>query len=87
MLSKNNNSKGQKEQEFIIESATLVFLELLGKEIAEKIKPLFLKNRTLTVTCVNLSVAQEIVSRQLEIVEKINQKIGSKDVDRIRYLT
>jgi predicted nucleic acid-binding Zn ribbon protein len=63
-----------------------VLVEVFGKEQAYHAKPLFLKNRTLTITCTNSVMAQEIRLHQVEIIEKVNQKIGKKEVDSIRYL-
>lgn len=70
----------------ILEQAQAALRELLGAELADQAKPLFLKNRTLTISCSSSAVAQEIRLQQAEIVERINQKFGAKEVDRIRYL-
>ena len=77
--------KKQIESAEAIDAATAVFEELFGSE-ASKVKPLFVKNRTLTVTCSSASVAGEIRINQQMIVEKINQKTGTSEIDRIRYL-
>lgn len=77
--------KKQVESSLVIEYTTQVLQELFG-ESANQAKPLFLKNRTLTVTCSTAAIAQEIRLNQLRIVEKINEKLGKKEVDRIRYL-
>lgn len=78
--------KKQAEAGLVVEYAAAVFVELFGNDGALYAKPLFLKNRTLTVTCGTSAVAQEIRLRQIEIVEKINERLGKKEVDRIRYL-
>ncbi|MFA4831543.1 MAG: DUF721 domain-containing protein [Patescibacteria group bacterium] len=70
----------------IIKIAQSVFEELFGREQAVHAKPLFLKNRTLTVTCSSSVIAQEIRLNQAKIVEQINNKLGKNEVDRIRYL-
>lgn len=70
----------------ILDYATLVLVDFFGKERAFHIKPLFLKNRTLTLACSNSALAQEIRQNQIEILEKINEKIGKKEVDCLRYL-
>lgn len=67
--------------------AEQVFLEMFGEEGGVQVKPLFLKNRTLTVTCMSSAIAQEIRLNQAAIVAKINDKMGKAEVDRIRYLT
>lgn len=85
---KNSNSSFKKQLEgvFIIEIVQNVLEEIFGSDISKEIKPLFVKNRTLTLSCSNSAVAQEIRINQSIIVEKINEKIGKKEIDRIRYL-
>ncbi len=85
-LSGNSTLKRQIETSNVVEVAKEVIESLLGAEIGAHVRPLFLKNRTLTVSCGSSSVAQEIRLRQLEIVAKINEKIGKNEVDRVRYL-
>jgi predicted nucleic acid-binding Zn ribbon protein len=85
-LGKKGPLQQQVESAQAIEYATAVFEELFEKELAAEAKPLFLKNRTLTVTCGSSALAQEIRLNQAQIVKKINQKLGKKEVDRIRYL-
>lgn len=82
----NNPLKKQLESTQLVEIATKVLGEILSKELSSSAKPLFLKNRTLTVSCGNSAVAQEIRLYQTQIVEKINQELGKNEVDRIRYL-
>ncbi len=71
---------------YVIEAAGLIFDELFDDQKGVAVKPLFLKNRTLTVTCSSSIIAQEIRINQAAIVEKINAKIGKSEIDRIRYL-
>lgn len=65
---------------------TAVLIELIGQELAVKILPQFLKNRTLTVSCLSAAAADAIRTRQQEIVDLINTRLDKKEVDRIRYL-
>lgn len=76
----------QVEASMVVLYAEEVLQEIFGAENAIHAKPLFLKNRTLTVTCSSSSMAQEIRLKQQLIVDKINDKLGKKEVDRIRYL-
>ncbi len=69
----------------VVEKTSAIFAELFGT-LANHAKPLYIKNRTLTITCASAAMAQEIRLRQAEIVEKINDALGKKEVDRIRYL-
>ena len=75
----------QVETSQIIEHAQKALKDTLGEE-AKKARPLFLKNRTLTISCNNSVVAQEVRLLQEDIIQKINDKLGKKEVDRIRYL-
>ncbi len=84
-LSSHTPLKRQVEASQIVEIANEVFAELFGDQ-GKNAKPLFLKNRTLTVTCSSSAIAQEIRLRQVEIVAKLNEKMGKTEVDRIRYL-
>jgi predicted nucleic acid-binding Zn ribbon protein len=89
-LKDNVDSKGplqaQVQASLVLDSAKTVLEELFGKELANHANPLFLKNRTLTISCASSAISQEIRLNQAQIVEKINSKIGKNEVDRIRYL-
>ena len=78
--------KKQVEAAQVVEITEDIIKEMFDKEISHHAKPLFLKNRTLTISCSSSVMAQEIRLNQAEIVEKINKKLGKKEVDRIRYL-
>jgi predicted nucleic acid-binding Zn ribbon protein len=78
--------KQQVEASQIVEIAEKVLEEMFG-ELSKHAKPLFLKNRTLTISCSTSVMAQEIRLNQMDIVEKVNKALGKKEVDRIRYLT
>lgn len=76
----------EKGDDFIVKTAEKVFVELLGEPDGKKVLPQFLKNRTLTVSCLSSTAAEAIRTRQQEIVDAINARIDKKEVDRIRYL-
>ncbi|MFH1286469.1 MAG: DUF721 domain-containing protein [Candidatus Magasanikbacteria bacterium] len=85
-VNKKGPLKKQVEASLAVDAAQEVIESMFDAELAIHAKPLFLKNRTLTVTCSSSAMAQEIRLKQSEIVEKINEKIGKNEVDRIRYL-
>ena len=85
-MDKNNNLKKQLETAEVIEIVDKALEELFGADLARHAKPLFLKNRTITISCTSSAMAQEIRLNQAEIVRKINKKMGKDEVDRIRYL-
>ena len=76
----------QVDAAMVIEHTNEVLADMFGDELAAEAKPLFLKNRTLTITCTSSAMAQELRLNQPAIVEKINKKLGKDEVDRIRYL-
>jgi predicted nucleic acid-binding Zn ribbon protein len=78
--------KKQVEASEAVEAATAVIEHMFPADLVGHAKPLFLKNRTLTVTCASSTMAQEIRLRQAELVDNINKKLGKNEVDRIRYL-
>ena len=84
-MGKDSPLSKQVETAGIVELSEAVFLEMFG-EMSRHAKPLFLKNRTLTVSCASSAMAQEIRVNQAAIVAKINEKLGKNEVDRIRYL-
>ncbi len=86
-LKRNSPMQKQIDAAEVVEGAKLVFVELFGVELAQHANPLFLKNRTLTVSCTSSAMAQEIRLNQQQIVDKINKKVGGNEVDRIRYLS
>lgn len=85
-MGKDNTLKKQVETAEVIEVAEAVLNELFGADLARYAKPLFLKNRTITISCTSSSMAQEIRLNQAQIVAEINKKLGREEVDRIRYL-
>lgn len=84
-LDNSKQSKLKKDEEFL-EVAENCVKEIFPVTIAEKIRPLFLKNRTLTLSCANSEIANEVRENQDKIVVKMNEKLGTKEVDRVRYL-
>lgn len=78
--------KGGAETPGILEYTMEVLGEVFGRERAGEARPMFLKNRTLTIACATTDIAQDIRLKQAEILEKINEKLGKKEIDSIRYL-
>jgi predicted nucleic acid-binding Zn ribbon protein len=82
----NDPLKNQIESAEVVEIVKSVMVELFGEDLAKDANPLFLKNRTITISCASSVIAQEIRLNQADIVQKINDKLGKNEVDRIRYL-
>ncbi len=71
----------------IVGEATTTLASLFGADLASHMKPLYIKNRTLTVSCTSSTVAQELKLRETEILDKLNLKLAGRLVDRIRYFS
>ncbi len=85
-LHEKNDKKTESDEDPILLVGQEVLIGLFGDELGTAAKPLFVKNRTMTISCANSEIAKEIRENQQDIVAKINEKIGSKEIDRIRYL-
>lgn len=77
--------RAQVEAALIIQKAEQVFNELFGEE-TKHIKVLYIKNRTLTLTCHSSVIAQEIRLNQAKIIEKLTEAFPGVPIERIRYL-
>lgn len=71
----------------IVDEATAILGVLFGADLASHMKPLYVKNRTLTVSCTSSTVAQELKLRETEILDQLSQKLAGRLVDRIRYFS
>lgn len=71
----------------IVTTATRVLEKIFEPAIAVRMKPLYLKNRTLTVSCDSTTVAQELKLQETEILAQLTEKLGAQLVDRIRYFS
>ncbi|MFA7314841.1 MAG: DUF721 domain-containing protein [Candidatus Magasanikbacteria bacterium] len=78
--------KKQLEDSQVVEEAKVVLSSMFGEVLSGTANPLFIKNRTLTISCASSAMAQEIRLNQVKIVEELNKKLGRNEVDRIRYL-
>ena len=79
-LSKNiNTSLVIQEFEVLIEKA-------LGEKVYARIKPLYIKNKILTVACLSSVMAQELNIRKRQLIAQINKKFGSLILKDIRFI-
>ncbi len=85
-MSAQTSLKAQVESAQIVEKVQDALKELFGDE-ARHVKVLFVKNKTLTITCHSSVIAQEIRLNQAKIIEKIRNLFPSHPIERIRYLS
>lgn len=55
-------------------------------KLKDKVKPLYLKNKTLTVSCESQTIASELKLRERKIIQQINSGQKNNLVQTIRFL-
>lgn len=63
-----------------------VLNEVFDERVTKKVKPMYIKNKTLTIAVLNSVLAQEIKLHEPEILEKLNEKGKEKVVESLRFL-
>lgn len=58
----------------------------LGGELAEKVKPLYIKDAIITIASLSERAIEELNQREEEILSRINRSMGEIFVSKIRYL-
>ncbi len=84
--SKRNTIQKQVDAVLVVEEAEKILASVFGIDYEKHLKPLYFRNRTLTVSCNSSVVAQEVRLNQDKIITELNNFIGHKGIDRIRYL-
>ncbi len=72
----------------VCEEFDKILREVFGAELENNAKTMYLKDKILTVACLSPVVAQEIRIKEIQLLEKINDKFSgsNKTVERIRLL-
>jgi len=76
----------QVEISMILEEFNRVVEKILGEKATRRIKPLYLKNKVITVATLSSVLAQELKLNEEKIIKKINEKFGREIVLKLRYL-
>ncbi len=77
---------GSVEAAVVCEKFGEVIKETFGQAWQQNCKPLYIKNRTITVACLNNVVAQEVKLREKGLLESLEKKLEKKLVERIRFV-
>lgn len=89
LLNKTINKAGISEQvgaAVVCDQFNKIVIEVLGQNIKDKVKALYVKNKTLSVAALSSVVGQEIKLHEQEILEKLVVKVGKNKVERLRFL-
>ncbi|MFA6427924.1 MAG: DUF721 domain-containing protein [Candidatus Buchananbacteria bacterium] len=74
------------EASLICEKFLEVVKETFGAAWQKNCKPLYVKNNTITVACLNNVVAQEIKLREKVLLASLEKILKKKSVERIRFV-
>jgi len=89
LLAKRLKQSGFSQQvktSLIIENFEKIIREIFGPNISKKIKPLYLKDKVLTVACLSSVVAQELNFKKNEIINDIWLKLGEETIKDIKII-
>ena len=78
--------ENQIEASMVCEEFSKIAGQIFSKPILKRIKPLYVKNRILTIAVLNSVLASELQFKQQEIIEQINRKFKKTVVTRLRFL-
>ncbi len=76
----------QVEASLVVSEAKKKLEMIFGKGILNKVQPLYVKEKVLTIAVLSSVVAQEIRFREKDIVETVNKKTTQKVVERIGFV-
>ena len=71
----------------IIDFFNLAKKIFLKAELADRIKPMYLRNKILYIASLSSVAAERLEPRQAEIISEINKKFGPGTVKKIKFIT
>lgn len=71
----------------VIEEFKKILIKEFGKKIFNRVKILHLKNKTLALSVTSSIIIQEIKLNEKKFLKEINENLGKKLVDEIRFLS
>jgi predicted nucleic acid-binding Zn ribbon protein len=74
------------EKSMVIEDFNNLLFKNFGTVIKKKAKPLYIKNKILTVACLSSVIIQELNFRKAELIESINLKFGRDVLKDIKFI-
>jgi hypothetical protein len=70
----------------VIEEFSYLVSKNLGDKILQRVKPLYVKNKVLSVACLSSVVAQEVSLNKVRIISQINKKFQSHVINDIKLV-
>jgi hypothetical protein len=88
ILSQNVRQAGigrQIEAAKAVEEFDKIISEMFGKNILNKARAMYLKNKILTVSCLSSFLKQEIYLKQKKIIKELNKRLGGEAVNVLKF--
>ncbi|HEX9664490.1 MAG TPA: DUF721 domain-containing protein [Patescibacteria group bacterium] len=82
---KKSGLEPQIEASLVLEEAGQILYAIFGDKIVNQARPLYVKNKILTIAVLSSIVSQELKLRESEIIDKINKKFEKNLVARLRF--
>ena len=78
---------GRIKNKQIIDFFNLAKKVFLRADLADRIKPMYLRNKILYIASLSSVAAERLEPRQAEIISEINKKFGPETVKKIKFIT
>lgn len=79
--------KNQVDTALVLDKASAVLEEIVGKNVAKKVQPMFVRNKSMNLACLSSVVAQEVKLHERQIIKKINSHFDRDLVERLSFTT
>jgi hypothetical protein len=76
----------QVESSLVVEEANRIIKRLFGPKKAERIMAAWVKDKILTIACLNSSASQEANLFERAIINQVNNKFEKEVINDIRYI-
>jgi len=70
----------------VLEMFNKVVKDFFNDEFQRDLRPLYIKNKILTVACLSSIIAQELYFKEKDIIARINKSFGQEIINKIKYL-
>jgi len=77
----------QMEEALILEKYKEIAGEILGPEEADKIRPMYVRNKILTVASLSAEITDKLQTREEIIIGEIKKRLDSEGLNKIKYIT
>lgn len=74
------------EASVVVEKTNEILRDLFGAGSKRFAQAVYFKERTISITCLSSVMAQEIRLNEKQIITALNDKLGGKIVEKIRYI-